>query len=143
MGQKIKTLSENDLKRIISECVNNALSEVKGEKFGQLMHFVGKNITKVVVNYANEKEEAGEVYTREDLIMVADKVFKHYNKKYPALPQDTPAKVVDNFIKKHKGSRNFLMSESKKVKRLNEAQLKKIISESIKKVLSENKNPRR
>lgn len=137
MGQKIKILNESDLKQIISECVKKALNEAEKKRFGQLMHVIGKNMTKAIANYADLKEEAGEVYTREELISVAEKVFNHYNKQYPSIPKDTPSRIVDYFIEKHRSGRDFLVAESKKVKKLNEAQLKKMINESVKRILKE------
>ena len=137
MGQKIKTLNESDLKQIISECVKKALNEAEKKRFGQLIHVIGKNITKAIANYADSKEDAGEVYTREELISVAEKAFNHYNKQYPSIPKDTPSRIVDYFIEKHGSERDLLVAESKKVKKLNEAQLKKMINESVKRILKE------
>lgn len=108
------------------------------DKRQYMMSKLGKRITQMIGLFVNSREEEGKNYTREDIINGIKSSTDILSRKYPAVNDRFVGNCVDYFIKKNGNDLSFLIEGcNKKNNIINESVIKEMVSETLKRVLSE------
>lgn len=108
------------------------------DKKQYMMSKLGKRITQMIGLFVNGREEEGKNYTREDIINGIKSSTDILARKYPAVTDKFICNSVDYFIKKHWNNMSFLVEgRNKKSNVINESVIREMVSETLKRVLSE------
>ena len=108
------------------------------DKRQYMMSKLGKRITQMIGLFINSREEEGKNYTREDIINGIKSSTDILARKYPAVTDRFICNCVDYFIKKNGYDLSFLIEgRNKKSNVINESVIREMVSETLKRVLSE------
>lgn len=103
-----------------------------------MMSKLGKRITQMIGQFVSSREDEGRHYTREDIINGIKSSTDILARKYPAVTDKFICNCVDYFIKKHGKDLSFLIEgRNKKSNVINEHIIREMVSETLKRVLSE------
>ena len=108
------------------------------DKRQYMMSKLGKRITQMIGLFVNGREEEGKNYTREDIINGIKSSTDILARKYPAVTDRFICNCVDYFIKKNGNDLSFLIEgRNKKSNVINESVIREMVSETLKRILSE------
>ncbi len=108
------------------------------DKRKYMLSKLGSRVARMIGLFVFSKEEEGKNYTREDIINGIKSSTDILARKYPAVTDRFICNCVDYFIKKHGKDLSFLMEGcNKKSNVINESIIREMVSETLKRVLSE------
>ena len=108
------------------------------DKRKYMLSKLGSRVARMIGLFVSSKEEEGRTYTREDIINGIKSSTDILSRKYPAVTDRFICNCVDYFIKKHGNNLSFLIEgRRKKSNVINESIIREMVSETLKRVLSE------